>query len=45
MFDQTNFSVDERKVVDIIYLDFSKVFARGPLKILLDKPLRYGVDR
>lgn len=45
MLDQTTCSVDEGKVVDIIYLDFSKVFDTASLKILFDKPLRYGLDR
>lgn len=45
MLDKTTCSVDEGKAVDIIYLDFSEAFDTASLKILSDKPLRYGLDR
>lgn len=45
MPDQATCSADEGKVLDIIYLDFSKVFDTAFLKILFDEVLGYGLDR
>lgn len=36
--------VDERRAVEIVYLDFRKVFDAVSHKILIDKLLGYGLD-
>jgi len=43
-YDQVTRLVDEGKVVDVIYLDFSKAFGSVPHSILLEKLASHGLD-
>jgi len=43
-YDQVAHLVDERKAVDVIYLDFSKAFDTVPHNILLEKLNAHGLD-
>jgi len=44
-YDQVTRLVDEGKAVDVIYLDFSKVFGTVIHSILLEKLTAHGLDR
>ncbi|KAK4830241.1 hypothetical protein QYF61_009308 [Mycteria americana] len=37
--------VDEGRVVDVIYLDFREVFKTVSYTTLIDKPMKYGLDK
>jgi len=43
-YDQVTCLVDEGKAVDVIYLDFSKIFDTVPHSILLEKLAAHGLD-
>ncbi|GAB0182191.1 mitochondrial enolase superfamily member 1 [Grus japonensis] len=43
-YDEMTDLVDGGRVVDIVYLDFSKAFNTVSCKILIDKPMKYGLD-
>ncbi|CAM4601352.1 unnamed protein product [Lepidochelys olivacea] len=43
-YDETTGSVDEGKAVDVLYLDFSKVFDTVSHSILVSKLRKYGLD-
>lgn len=37
--------VEEGRGMDIVYLDISKVFSTVSYKILVDEPMKYGLDK
>ena len=43
-YDHVTGLVDERKAVDVVYLDFRKAFETVPHSILLEKLAAHGLD-
>jgi len=43
-YDEATGLVKERRVVGIVYLDFSKAFNPVSHKVLIDKLLKFGLD-
>ncbi|PKU34263.1 rna-directed dna polymerase from mobile element jockey-like [Limosa lapponica baueri] len=44
-YDKVTRSIDVGRVVDIVYLDFSKAFNTVSHSLLLEKPMCYGLDK
>ena len=44
-YDEMTGSVDEGRAVDIVYLDFSKVFDTVSHQILIEKKMKYRLDK
>ncbi|GAB0187969.1 mitochondrial enolase superfamily member 1 [Grus japonensis] len=44
-YNKVTCSVDVGRALDVVYLDFSKVFGTVPHSLLLEKLMRYGLDK
>lgn len=44
IYDAMTSLVDERRAVNIFYLEFNKAFDTVPCKIIIEKLIKYGLD-